>query len=221
MHTIRNRGQWVEVLNTMPVEGPGIRGLQFLFSSEIDWKNYKKFIPLKAKDIILDVGCGHGRMAFNFINSDMEYIGIDILPEAIKWADDIFAPWDNIRFYHYNIYNDMYHKDGFAPKTLKIDIQNKSITGILALSLFTHLETLDVVEHYLNEMRRVIRDCGTLVATFFVAPPNNCSGNAARTVFDVLDIYSAFKKCKFMVECEWGGNSRDWHDQRVYILRPF
>lgn len=216
----RTKPEWVEILNIMPAEGPGIRGDSFLYSAQSDWDKYKKYINLKAGDTIVDIGCGHGRMAVNFINSNINYLGIDILPEAIQWAVAAFAPWNNIEFYYDNLYNSMYHPKGASANNFKILMPASGVKGVLALSLFTHLETLDVVEHYLMEVRRVLCNDGAVIATFFVAPPNDCSGDAKRSVFDILDINILLVKCKFKIQEQWGGMTRAWHDQTIVVLRP-
>lgn len=227
----RTKEAWIEAINEMPVEGPGIRGDAFLYSAQKDWDIYKKYISPSDEDTILDVGCGHGRMAFNFINTKIKYEGLDILPNMLKWASSTFAPWDNIKFFHLPFYNSMYStplgditKFGKQldanPLFVNIITQPNTVKGILALSLFTHLETLDVVERYLMEFRRVIRNDGTLVATFFTSPPNDCSNDAKRTVFNIVDLCEVLVKVGFFISDRWGGLTRNWHDQTIFILKP-
>jgi SAM-dependent methyltransferase len=216
----RSTKEWLDILDTMPVEGPGIRGMDFLTSSDTDWKRYKRFFSILDSVNILDIGCGHGRMALNFVNTNTHYIGIDIIPEVIDWATAAFTPWKNICFYHHPVANSMYRPSGLDPLKFNTMFSDKTMYGILALSLFTHLESLDVVKHYLTELRRVIRDDGTLAVTFFLAPPNDCSGIAQRSVFHSYDIKNLFADLKFKVHASWGGFTKEWHDQKVYILKP-
>jgi len=215
----RSREDWLNILATMPEEGPGIRGDDFLYSADLDWKKYSKYLNLSDGDIILDVGCGHGRMALNFINTNIKYIGIDILSNVIYWARFAFSPWANIYFNLVSIRNGMYTLVGEDPNSFCIKLKDNTVKGIIALSLFTHLETLDVVERYLREFWRVLTHCGTLVATFFLSPVNDCTTDAQRTVFDIVDIYNLFKTTGFKVIEEWGGQTTNWHDQHIFVLK--
>lgn len=219
---IRTDGQWQPILELMPTEGPGIRGIDFLDSAKQDWAVYRQWFSLNTSDsIILDIGCGHGRMALNFLyDGGPKYIGIDIVPGVIKWAASAFNPWENIKFYLQALENKMYNPGGLHPTNFKLQMADKTVKGILALSLFTHLETLDVVEHYLMELRRVIRDDGTLVLTWFTNPVNALSCDAARSVFSIYDIYFLLHKASLKVVDMWGGETRSWHDQTVMIVRP-
>jgi ubiquinone/menaquinone biosynthesis C-methylase UbiE len=215
---IRSEEEWLRIINKMPVAGPGIRGKDYLTSPIKDWEVFKPYFNLLEDEIILDVGCGHGRMAQNFINTKIKYLGVDVIAEMIDWNWAAYKSWDNIKFYYRSFYNSMYNP---TDKTcnFKLPLADKSVKGILALSLTTHLETVVTIYHYLREFERVLCDCGTMVVTWFLSLPNAVCTSAERTVIRRWDLYYILDKLKLKIVAEWGGQTTNWHDQCVTILR--
>lgn len=214
----RTKEQWGPYLSSMPKEGPAIRGLEFLDSGYKTWMALKEYAPMSEISSVLDIGCGHGRMAVPLIDSDTEYLGIDIIPSMIEWADKAFKPWNNIRFQRAPIYNSMYNPSGITPLKFVIPSEIDSFDVVFGLSVFTHIESITAVTRYLQEMRRVLKKHGKCIVTWFTSPPNELSSNARRTVFSKEEILKTIESVKFEVVHSYGGDSINWHDQYVTVL---
>ncbi len=81
-------GQTVEIYDAIASDFSDTRGKW--------WQGFGSFNKyVKAGDRVLDLGCGNGRMAEIFIDSQIEYLGIDNSAELIKIAKQRFAgkPW--------------------------------------------------------------------------------------------------------------------------------
>ena len=216
----RTRSEWLEVIRRMPSVGPGIRGTDFLDTAYKHWEDFSKRLELPLAGTVLDIGCGFGRMAVEFIDcDDVKYIGVDILPEVIQWADEAFKPWSNIRFYCSPVSNGMYKPVGLPPMSFTLEEKDKSVELILALSLFTHLASLEVTERYFSEMMRVLKPKGHMITSWFFSPPNRLCFNPDRTVVSASWFLELINKYGLKVVDSWGGTSLARHDQTVVILK--
>ncbi len=127
---------------------------------------------LTPSDTVLDVGCGIGRMAIPLTRSlapGSEYHGIDVVAKGIRWCQRHITPrFPNFHFSHANVMNRHYNPRG----TVKADqyrfpFPDRSFSFVIVTSVFTHMLPNDV-EHYLDEIVRVLRPGGTVFATFFL-----------------------------------------------------
>lgn len=99
---------------------------------------------------IVDLGCGSGRIA-KYIGKRMhnvEYLGIDVVPELLDYARSQTP--DHFRFV-------LNHK-------LAIPAEDNSADFLFAFSVFTHLLHEESII-YLDHARRVVRPGGTIVFT--------------------------------------------------------
>ncbi len=116
---------------------------------------------LKREHTIIDVGCGSGRLAFQ-LREYLKglYIGIDIVPELFRYAQQISNRPD-WKFY--------------AASGLTIPESDDSADFICFFSVFTHLlheETFG----YLEDARRVIKPNGKIIFSFLeFLIPSHCS----------------------------------------------
>lgn len=109
-----------------------------------------RMFGLKDGMRIIDLGCGSGRTGSAIArNFDVEYHGIDVVPDLIEFAKTITPP-----HYHYTVVN-------------KVDIpdEDESADLLCAFSLFTHLLHEDTYV-YLEEAVRVLRPGGVIVFSF-------------------------------------------------------
>ncbi|MCK5831848.1 MAG: class I SAM-dependent methyltransferase [Methylococcales bacterium] len=106
---------------------------------------------LKGDDVILDVGCGSGRLA-NALKEmpNLTYIGIDVVQDLLDYADEICQrdDWSFIK-----------------ATDLKIPLDDNSVDIITCFSVFTHLLHEETYV-YLAEMRRVLKPGGKIVFSF-------------------------------------------------------
>ena len=138
-----------------------------------EFKNY--FIELgglQPNAHVLDVGCGIGRMAIpltNYLSSEGEYWGFDIVKSGIDWCQNHITPkYTNFHFLHSNIYNKQYNPEGeIHAQEYKFPFEDQSFDFVFLTSVFTHMLPSDV-EHYTEEIARVLKTGGKCLITFFL-----------------------------------------------------
>ena len=66
-----------------------------------------RFILTKItnEDVVLDLGCGYGRVAIRLVEKARQVVGIDISEENIKLAAELFKSSDSLRFYEMDATN--------------------------------------------------------------------------------------------------------------------
>lgn len=216
----RSLSEWGQYLEKMPDRGPCIRGNAFMSSGKETWKSLAPWVSLFEGDIVLDIGCGHGRMAMDLINTKVNYIGIDIIPEAIEWAKTAFSPWTNIWFRHIDIENKYYNPYGtIRPETFTTAASKDSIDVVLMLSVFTHMDSMAHVRSYFSEVRRILKKDGFFVCSWFTSPPNKSSRDAKRAAYSSDAINDLLRSFGFSCVGSFGGSTANWHDQKVMILK--
>lgn len=127
---------------------------------------------LKPTDNVLDVGCGVGRMAYglvNYLESSARYEGFDIVPDLISWAQqEISSRYPNFQFRQAPIYNSFYNPTGhLKPTDFIFPYQDASFEFVILTSVFTHMSG-DAVQHYMHEIRRVLKPGGRGLITCFL-----------------------------------------------------
>jgi SAM-dependent methyltransferase len=127
---------------------------------------------LKPDHRVLDVGCGIGVMASaltHFLSSQGLYAGFDIVPVGVKWAQrNIAAKFPNFSFVHANVFNQHYNPKGtLASNSFRFPYEDAIFDFVFLKSVFTHLLP-DSIEHYLAEIRRVLKPTGRCLATIFL-----------------------------------------------------
>ena len=127
---------------------------------------------MKPTDRVLEVGCGNGRMAvglIEYLEGTGSYDGFDIIPERIEWCHHIVSSrFPSFRFLHSDIHNKMYNPGGrLAAVEYRFPYEDDSFDYVLLTSVFTHLLRPDM-EHYLSEIRRVMRPGARCFITYFL-----------------------------------------------------
>jgi 2-polyprenyl-6-hydroxyphenyl methylase/3-demethylubiquinone-9 3-methyltransferase len=72
--------------------------IQQLLTAEIDFILRK----LSLNDVVLDLGCGYGRVAIELTKKTKKVIGIDISQDNIELAKNLYQQIDNLEFYTMN-----------------------------------------------------------------------------------------------------------------------
>jgi len=113
---------------------------------------------LAPDGMVLDVGCGYGRLAYGLLAHGHagRYVGIDILPQQIAWLQRHLAPHlpKGSRFVHMDVRNDRYNPNG------KLHPNDVSFSGdlhpdlVTLYSVFTHMYDRDI-EKYLSELHKI------------------------------------------------------------------
>jgi SAM-dependent methyltransferase len=122
-------------------------------------------------DLVFDFGCGCGRVARQLALTrprPKRYVGIDLHAGMIAWAAENIAPkLSGFDFVHHNVYNPGFNPDPTLPRAAAFPVADGTVSLLLALSVFTHL-IQEQAEHYLDEVARVLRADGIMVASFFL-----------------------------------------------------
>lgn len=149
---------------------------------------------LKPGDTVFDLGCGIGRISIEFVDylwPDGNYVGVDIVPEAVQWARGSFEPLgERFTFHHADIRNAEYNPKGAIDATdYRFPVESESVDVVLATSLFTHIRRADT-RHYFSQVARALKPGGRALMTFFVINPDSLTGiesGASILPFQALD----------------------------------
>ena len=146
----------------------------------------RSFGHLQQDDSVLDLGCGIGRTALalvGFLSDQGSYHGIDVIKFAVQWCTEhIASKRSNFSFSHADIYSAVYNARGrLLAKDYRLPLEDKSVSFVLATSLFTHLLP-DSVENYLAEIGRVMKKDGRCLSSWFLLDNANHLTQAHRTI---------------------------------------
>lgn len=145
---------------------------------------------LRPDSVLLEVGCGIGRIAVPVVKRLNErgwYEGLDIVPEVIEWCQkSISTRYPNARFRLANIYNGNYHPEGeMSASTYRFPYEDDTFDLIFLKSVFTHMVAEDTV-NYVEEVARTLKPGGRCLITYFLLNDDarrRMASGAARRVF--------------------------------------
>jgi SAM-dependent methyltransferase len=127
--------------------------------------------PERNYESVLDFGCGCGRVARQLLQQKPppeRYVGVDIHAGMIAWDNENLAPrHPGFSFKHHDVFAAGLNPGADKPLTLPLPVESGDISLAVAISVFTHLLEEQAV-HYLRELRRVLRDDGIFLGTFFL-----------------------------------------------------
>lgn len=148
-----------------------------------------EFAELAPGDAVLDIGCGNGRVALGFADTEIFYVGVDVQKTRIKYCRKLFEFQGRMEFHSVDIENPRYRSVGGSPMKFKLEWPEQYFNAAIGISLFTHLKHERVCEHYLREMRRMLKPNGKIVTTWLTAPPLNTeNSDYARTILKLKTI---------------------------------
>jgi len=120
-----------------------------------------KFAGMKAGDKALDVCCGTGDQAFYYSEEGIIAFGIDSDPNMIRLAENDKRKKDNKNSYFQ-----------IADAT-KLPFEDNSFDYV-SISLALHEKERDIRDKVISEMRRVVKNEGSMIFIDFQIPlPNN------------------------------------------------
>jgi len=144
---------------------------------------------LRENSIVLDVGCGCGRMARTLVYHPYikQYIGFDVIRENIDWCERSIVPLSKGRFeFHYlDVCSRAYNPAGKLKGT---DVVFPAVDGAISFafagSVFTHL-LQDDAKHYLREVRRVLEPDGIFLPSIHTSPSSGSEYSGTESRIDV------------------------------------
>lgn len=127
---------------------------------------------LQPHGAILDVGCGIGRLAVpltTYLTNKGRYEGFDVVEDGIKWCTkNISKLFPHFTFTYTPLRNDLYNlSTEQQAQSFIFPYANHSFDAVVLTSVFTHMQYAEV-QHYLKEIKRVLKPEGKCLATFFV-----------------------------------------------------
>lgn len=135
-----------------------------------------KDIPAENYHFVLDFGCGCGRVARQLIQQEhrpQHYLGLDIHAGMIAWCRENLAPAaPGFEFLHHDVFNLGLNPGKDKPLFSSLPVQNRTVSLMVAWSVFTHLLE-NQVEYYLKEAARVLHPDGILWSTWFLFDKHN------------------------------------------------
>ena len=143
----------------------------FVQSGMADVRRLERAFGLAAGDVVLDIGCGVGRLAIGVVATEnaAEYVGMDVAKDSIAWCRrNIQRHHPALRFVHLDVANARYQPDGRAiDDSYRLPLPDASVAVIHLYSVFSHMEA-DDVRRYLREFRRLLRPDGGVFLTAFL-----------------------------------------------------
>jgi SAM-dependent methyltransferase len=135
-----------------------------------------RYVDLRSKQSVLDVGCGCGRIATGltqYLSPTSRYLGVDIVSELVEFGKKFISPrYPNFRFVLLEEGNLTY--DWWRQKSGQMDIAKLSdarppgtVDLAISISLFTHLD-LPAATDILAAIARMLRSGGRAFVTVFV-----------------------------------------------------
>jgi len=150
---------------------------------------------LRENSIVLDVGCGCGKMARTLVYHPYikQYIGFDVIRENIDWCEHSIVPLSKGRFeFHYlDVFSRAYNPTGRIKGTDVIfPVVDGAIDFAFAGSVFTHLLQEDA-KHYLREVRRALAPDGIFLPSIHTSPLPGSEYSGTESRIDVDSDYFA------------------------------
>ena len=133
---------------------------------------FKELCGLSPDAKVLEIGCGSGRIALpltTYLSEKGAYTGVEIVAPSVQWCTKkITTQFPNFSFVHADLFNKRYNPSSSTlAKDYRFPFDDSSYDFIYLTSVFTHLLVEDM-EHYLHEIRRVLKPKGKMLMTFFL-----------------------------------------------------
>jgi ubiquinone/menaquinone biosynthesis C-methylase UbiE len=154
---------------------------------------------LTPESKILDVGCGFAPLAAGlagYLSPEGRYLGIDAVRIGVEWAARTITPrYPNFQFSWVDTYNQTYHRSGqLDPRSFRFPAPDHEFDLVYLRSVFTHMPP-EEVDHYLSEVRRVMRPRGRCLISYFLLNDDSVRlMSGERSVIDFAYDYGIYRK---------------------------
>jgi SAM-dependent methyltransferase len=146
----------------------------FSRSAEDSMALIRRLALLDPGDLVLDVGCGAGAMAFELqpeLGPGGGYVGFDVHAPSIAWCRKHFAGDPRFRFEIADVSTPFSPRSSGNARDVRLPAADGTCGLVLAKSLFTHLLVPEAAS-YLREIARVLRPGRSALVTAFLFDPN-------------------------------------------------
>ncbi len=152
------------------------KGAEYLGIGQVVRDAVLKRTDLPSTGSVLDIGCGSGRMARQFVDHLKprgRYVGMEIQKRFVDWCNENIAPVNPaFEFYHQDIYNGGYSPEGKVKASeYRFPFEDGSFDVIILYSVFTHLLPEDA-GNYLREISRLLKPGGHCYSTWYLMTPD-------------------------------------------------
>jgi SAM-dependent methyltransferase len=133
---------------------------------------------LRPEHRVLDIGSGIGNLALSLSGYlTGRYDGTEVHREAVVWCQRVITPrYPHFRFHHADLASAAYNPEGTASAgAYRFPFPDQSFDFIFLSSVFTHMLP-DAVEHYVNEISRLLATDGVCVASYFLLNDQSRAG---------------------------------------------
>ena len=175
---------------------------------------YRDVLGIEPDAAILDIGSGIGRKTIPLVDylEGGRYVGLDIDAELVDWCTrHISTRNPRFSFVPVSIHNSFYNPKGaLRPEEFVFPFPDDAFDAVVLWSVFTHLSP-DTIEHYLGEIRRVLKPGGRLGASFFVLDDHAFTEiRAGRTLYPVKHRMDGFWTSNPTMPEDLIAIERDW-----------
>lgn len=120
---------------------------------------------------LLDIGSGIGRTAVRltqFLENEGSYEGFDVVKKGVEWCQKKISPdFPNFNFQYVPLHNDLYNTHNQRATDFSFPYAENEFDIAFLFSVFTHMR-IEEIEHYFQEINRVLKPGGQCLATCFV-----------------------------------------------------
>jgi SAM-dependent methyltransferase len=150
---------------------PALESTEKYFNSAIgEARRLVELCDCKRQSRILDVGCGHGRLALGLLQvcPEVQYLGLDILKKNLHWCEKHFAAYSQLQFLHLDLHNERYNAgSSVINESFHFPLRDATWDIVYLFSVFSHMQEAEM-KIYLREFRRLLSPGGYLIFTTFV-----------------------------------------------------
>lgn len=163
-------------------------------------------------DVLVDVGCGNGRLAMGLVKAGVTYYGLDVIENSILFCREAFIGYKGFYFHHLPVHNEHYAPlSEQDPALVTYPLADGMADVVVANSLFSHTETLAIAHRNLLEMHRILKPGGKLFSTWRLVPPHvQVDASADHTNYLRTDVMFMLSSNLFDVRDEVTGLPREF-----------
>lgn len=189
---MRTREEWLEIYARAPRSGHWNKPDLFWAGGEALVQRLKAGGAIRRGALALDLGCGPCKSPPHLVEREgMRIVGVDCNRDSVEFCRSLFP---QERFEWMDVRNDTYNPTGqVEPDEVRLPVEDGSCHLAICASFFTHVGTLKIAQHYINEIQRALARGGYFLSTWFRDPPWEASSTDAMTVFKEAEIMNLLK----------------------------